>query len=81
VEGDTAKLSDGYYAVLALTQHVKQLVGAYGSLMSILENEHMDIATLRTAMSFVGSFLQTWQPRAEQALSDVVLAAAIVDPR
>jgi hypothetical protein len=39
VEGDTAKLSDGYYAVQALTKHVEKISAKQGSYVNMMEDD------------------------------------------
>jgi hypothetical protein len=78
VEGDTAKLSDGYYAVRALTQHLDKISNVQGSFLNLLLDESLPLPTQQHSHSFTQTFQQTWQPRAQQAQTDT---EAILDPR
>uniref|UniRef100_A0A383W2G9 HAT C-terminal dimerisation domain-containing protein n=1 Tax=Tetradesmus obliquus TaxID=3088 RepID=A0A383W2G9_TETOB len=82
VEGDTAKLSDGYYAVQALTKHVEKISAAQGSYLNMMQDDDTPAQTLALAFDFATSgFAEAWDTRAKQATTDLVVAAAIVDPR
>lgn len=82
MEGDTAKLSDGYYAVHALTKHVEKISAAQGSYLNMMQDDDTPAQTLALAFDFATSgFAEAWDTRAKQATTDLVVAAAIVDPR
>lgn len=81
VEGDTAKLSDAYFATQALTSHVKAISSTQGSFTNMLLDDTTPESTLTVSHSFSQGFLETWQPRANQACSSAVIAAAMLDPR
>lgn len=82
MEGDTAKLSDGYYAVQALTKHVEKISAKQGSYVNMMEDDDTPAHTLDLAFDFATSgFAEDWDKRSKQATPDLVVAAAIVDPR
>jgi hypothetical protein len=82
VEGDTAKLSDSYYALQALNKHVEKLSAQQGSYVNMLEDDVTPEHTLTLAFEFAaGGFKEGWDKRYEQAATDLVVAAAILDPR
>ena len=81
MEGDTAKLSDAYFAVQALTSHVKATSSTQGSFTNMLLDDTTPESTLAVSHSFSQGFLQAWQPRADQACSSAAIAAALLDPR
>jgi hypothetical protein len=81
VEGDTAKLSDGYFAVQTLDAHVAALSAKYGSFTNLLMDDSAHESTLALAFDFSSSFAADWERRKTQAITDVVVAAAVLDPR
>lgn len=81
VEGDTAKLSDAYFAVQALSKHVGAVSNVQGSFTNLLLDDTTPLSTLTVSHSFSRAFLDAWQPRADQACNTVVMAAAMLDPR
>ncbi|KAF6260054.1 ribonuclease H-like domain-containing protein [Scenedesmus sp. NREL 46B-D3] len=82
VEGDTAKLSDAYYALQVLSKHVKKVKAAQGSLVQLLEDDDTPMQTQMLALDFVSTgFDEAWQQRSQQACTDMVVATAILDPR
>ncbi|WIA10291.1 hypothetical protein OEZ85_010485 [Tetradesmus obliquus] len=67
VEGDTAKLSDGYYAVQALTKHVEKISAAQGSYLNMMQDDDTPAQTLALAFDFATSgFAEAWDTRAKQ---------------
>jgi hypothetical protein len=81
VEGDTAKLSDSYFAVQALTHHVQKLASVQGTYTNMLLDDDMPASTLALAHAFAASFKEAWEPRARSAQSNIMVATAILDPR
>jgi hypothetical protein len=82
VEGDTAKLSDAYYTVQVLNKHVQKISAVQGSLVNMMEDDDTPPQTLGLAYDFISSgFSEDWDKRSKQATTDMVVAAAILDPR
>lgn len=81
LEADTAKLSDGYFLVLGLSEHVTKIIEKYGSFTYLMEDEHTPSSTLILANSFTTTFQATWQERSNAVMTDAVVATAILDPR
>lgn len=57
-EGDNAKLSDAFYAVLALTKHFKAISREQGSLVNFLRDNVTPLSTLQVLHSFSKEFLR-----------------------
>lgn len=81
VEGDTAKLSDGYYATLMLSQHVAAIAKDEASYMRMLLDDSLPGETLVLGNSFSRTFQSEWTEREKQASSAAAAAAAMLDPR
>ena len=61
VEGDTAKLSDAYFAVQALSKHVRAISNVQGSFTNLLLDDTTPLSTLTVSHSFSRAFLDAWQ--------------------
>lgn len=83
LEGDTAKLSDAFYTIMALNKHVEKLGKVQGSFVNmLLDDAPTPLPTVELANEFgYDTFGRLWKPRFEQAVTDVMVATAILDPR
>jgi hypothetical protein len=81
LEADTAKLSDGFFLVLGLSEHVKAICDHFGSFTNMLLDKDTAASTLVLAHSFTTTFQEAWTERSAAVMTPAVVATAMLDPR